>query len=77
MGVCVEVCCTFDGVVELEAGFVVPSLRLDLPAPLVVVETREVAETEIVDAPVLPIQEREVVKAIPAMRVNRGADRLV
>ena len=60
---CGEWCCAFDGVVELEEGFGVSRRGVGsaarLPCALVVGETREV----------LPIQEHEVVKAIPAERV--------
>ena len=63
--------CTVDGDFELEEGLVFLGRRvgsLDFPAPVVVAETREVAEG--FGALVLPIQEHEVVKAIPKERMS-------
>ena len=70
---CVEQCCTFDGVVEsqkkvLSFRAVELALRHAFPA-------REVAE--IVGTSVLPIQEHEVVPRGACVGAERGADRLV
>ena len=45
------------------------ALRLDFPAPVVVVETQEVAEGS--GLSLLPVQEHEVVKAVPEERVPK------
>ena len=61
---CVERCCILDGVRPTELA-----LLLDFFAAVVVEKTREVAK--VIGAVVLPIQEHEVVKAVPEKRVSK------